>query len=78
MSLHFTDHKVTAIPCHLCKETGSNILYTIIRMYRDAWIIATVLSMNGNMTSEAMTATIKALSIKDKLEGIRELFSVDF
>jgi hypothetical protein len=34
--------------------------------------------MNGNMTSEAMTATIKALSIKDKLEGIRELFSVDF
>jgi len=33
-------------------------------------IIATVLSMNGKMSAEAMTATITALSIKNKLHGI--------
>jgi hypothetical protein len=36
MSLHCTDHQVTAITCHLCKRMGSNILYTLIKMYRDA------------------------------------------
>ena len=34
--------------------------------------------MNGKMSAEAMTATITALSVKNKLHGIRELFSVDF
>jgi len=33
-------------------------------------IIATVLSMNGKMSAEAMTATITTLSIKNKLHGI--------
>jgi hypothetical protein len=38
MSLHFTDHQVTAITYHLCKRMGSNILYTLIKMYRDACV----------------------------------------
>jgi len=37
MSLHFTDHQVTAITCHLCERMGSNILYTLIKIYMDAW-----------------------------------------
>jgi len=33
-------------------------------------IVATILSMNGNMPADAMTATIKALSVKDILHHI--------
>jgi hypothetical protein len=34
--------------------------------------------MNGKMPTEAMTETIKALSVKDILQDIRELFSANF
>ena len=41
---------------------------------------ATVLIIGraSDMSAEAMKATLKALSVKDKLRGIRELFSVEF